>query len=303
MKIIFMGTPEFACPTLKKLIESEHEVVAVFSQRPKPKGRGYIETKSPVQNIAEEHNIPIFTPKSLRNEESYNIIHSIEADIMVVIAYGFIIPQNILVLKKYGCINVHPSKLPKHRGAAPLQRTIIEGDTETAVCVIQMDAGMDTGPILMQEDFSVPNNITLPALHDKCSNIGADLVLKTLSQIENIIPIPQKAEGFTLANKLTKEEGLIKWNQDADKIECQIRGMNPWPGTYFNFQDMQIKIKEAIKIDLPHNAVPGTVLDNHMTIACKQGAIQPLTVQRPGKNSISAEEFMRSGLIKVGTIL
>ncbi len=253
MDIIFMGTPEFALPTLKALNESkQHNIKAVFTAYPKSKGRGMKLTPSPVGEFAACFNLPVYTPKTLRSEEVQKQIHDIEADLIVVVAYGFIIPKSILYAKKYGCLNIHPSMLPKYRGAAPLQRVIITGEKETAVCIIQMDEGLDTGDILMSTRFSLEEDITLIDLHDKCAKIGADILLKTLQSINNLSPISQDSlikdgkcliDGRELddkviyAKKLTKEEAEISWNEDAFVIDCKVRGSNPWPGIHFNLKN------------------------------------------------------------------
>ncbi len=213
MNIIFMGTPDFAVPALQKLIDStKYNVVAVFSQAPKHKGRGMKLTNSPVHNLAIYNNIAVHTPKTLKNKDSSALIDSIDADIIVVVAYGFIIPKNVLEAKKYGCLNIHPSKLPKYRGAAPLQRTIINGEQESAVCIMQMDSGLDTGDIILQENFKLDPKITFTELHDKCANIGANLLIKTLDGIDMIPRIKQQQEGLSYAHKLSKDEGRVDWN-------------------------------------------------------------------------------------------
>ncbi|WP_342225227.1 methionyl-tRNA formyltransferase [Rickettsia endosymbiont of Urophora cardui] len=293
MKIIFMGTPEFVVPALTKLISSNHKVVAAFTQPPKAKGRGLSETKSPIHQLADEAQIPVYTPTTLRNEEAANLINNIDADIIVVIAYGFIIPQNILDAKKYGCLNIHPSDLPRHRGAAPLQRTIIEGDKTSSVCIMQMDAGLDTGDILMKEDFELEDRITLQELHDKCASLGAELLIKTLANIDKIVPKPQSNEGVTYAHKLTKEEGRVNWQDSAYAINCKVRGMNPWPGVYFKYNDKTIKILEAEYSDEEHNFTPGTIINKKLEIACGKGILTIKKLQQEGKKVLNTEEFLR----------
>lgn len=288
-----MGTPDFAVPALKALIDSHHEIVAVFSQAPKPKGRGLELAKSPVQMLAEKHNIPIYNPPTLKKPEYYQQVANIKADVIVVIAYGFIIPQIILDAKKYGCLNIHPSKLPKFRGAAPLQRTIISGDTETAVCIMQMDAGVDTGDIILQENFSISPDISLKQLHDICAAKGAKLLLQTLENLDTLPRIKQSEEGISYAHKLTKEEGLINWRKPSKQIERQIRGMNPWPGTFSNYGDLQVKILEAISHNNEHNFTPGTILHKEQMIACGDGMLEIKQVQKPGKKAMNFDEFLR----------
>lgn len=302
MKIIFMGTADFAVPTLEALISSNHEVVAVFSAPPKPKNRGMKLLASPVQILAETHNIPVYNPTSLRNDETFKLINHIEADIIIVVAYGFIVPKNILEAKKYGCLNLHPSSLPRWRGAAPLQRTIIAGDKSTSVCIMQMDEGLDTGDILHKEDFDLEENITLMQLHNKCANLGANMILEVLDNIDNITPIQQTEEGLEYANKLSKEESRINWKDSAYSIDCKIRGMNPWPGTYFTHNGNNIKILEAHYSGKPHNQKPGTVLDNSLSIACGKGSLKLLKLQLPGKSPLTIQEFLKGYRIKAGEI-
>lgn len=304
MKVIFMGTPEFSIPVLKKLIESQdHEVVGVFTQRPKARGRGLIESNSPVHNLANSHNIPVYTPSTLKNQEAFDLVDSIEADIIVVVAYGFIIPENILNSKKHGCLNIHPSNLPKYRGAAPLQRTIINGEKVTSVCIMQMDVGLDTGDIILQENFELPARISLPELHDKCAKLGAELLLKVLSEIETLPRTPQSTEGVTYAHKLTKLEGKIDWNNSAFSLDCKIRGMNPWPGTYFEYEGKIVKILQANFNDLKHTYKPGLVINDQFEVACGEGILLLEKLQVPGKAPLVASEFFRGFKVPPGTYL
>lgn len=293
MKVIFMGTPDFAVPSLRALIDSRHSVAAVFTQKPKPKGRGMIESMSAVHEAALQHNIPAYTPSSLKSEESLKLIDDIDADIIVVVAYGFIIPKAILESKKHGCLNIHPSALPRFRGAAPLQRTIIAGDDSTEVCIMQMDEGLDTGDILLSEKLCLSKNITLKELHDQSAKIGAKLLIEVLDNFASLIPRKQSSEGVLYAPKLTKEEGVINWNDSAFSIDCKIRGMTPWPGVFFEYKGVMVKVLEAMVEDLDHNFVPGVDIKNDLTIACGKGALKILKLQRAGKAVVTAEEFLR----------
>jgi methionyl-tRNA formyltransferase len=297
MKIIFMGTPAFAVPSLKAIAESnKYQLTAVFTAPPKQQGRGLSMQNSVIHDLALQYDIPVFTPTSLKNQESLELVNSIEADIIVVVAYGFIVPKQILTAKKYGCLNIHPSKLPKYRGAAPLQRTIINGDLETAVCIMQMDEGLDTGAILSREDFAIPTNYTLQALHDKCAAIGAKLLLPVLDKIDSIIPIKQSEEGTSYAHKLQKSEGEIFWSDDAQINAQKIRGMNPWPGTYFFVNGKQINIIEAqiINIDVTSQYEPGFIIDHdECIIACCENALKLITVKPEGKKSMSGSDYLR----------
>jgi len=297
-----MGTPEFAVPALKKLI-AHHEVKAVFTQQPKARGRGLNLAKSPIHQLAFEHQIPVYTPSTLRNDETINLINKVNADIIVVIAYGFIVPKAILDAKKYGCLNIHPSDLPRHRGAAPLQRTIIEGDQKSSVCIMRMDIGLDTGDILMKEDFDLEERTTLEELHNKCANLGAELLIKTLANIDNIVPIKQSNDGVTYAHKLTKEEGRINWQDSAYSTDCKIRGMTPWPGVYFSYNDKIIKILEAEYLNGTHDFTPGTVISDKLEIACGSGILQVKVLQQEGKRALPTSEFLRGTNILIGVVL
>ena len=293
MKVIFMGTPDFAVPALQALIGSSHSVSALFTQAPKPKGRGLAETSSPVQALAAEHSIHVHTPKTLRSPEALDLINNIDADIIVVVAYGFIIPKAILEAKKYGCLNIHPSALPRFRGAAPLQRTIIAGDSTTEVCIMQMDEGLDTGDIILSQKLTLHPRITLKELHDTCSNIGAELLISALDNFNTLHRIKQTEDGLIYAHKLTKEEGIIDWNDSAFNIDCKVRGMNPWPGVFFEYKGAMIKVLETEYQDTYHDYIPGTIIDDKLTIACGKGTISIKRLQRPGKGPTSAEEFLR----------
>ncbi|GAB4162437.1 MAG: methionyl-tRNA formyltransferase [Rickettsiaceae bacterium] len=294
MNIIFMGTPDFAVPALENLISSkDHKVTAVFTRAPKAKGRGMKLTNSPIHDLAKANNIEVFTPKTLKDDKAIEIINSIEADIIVVVAYGFIIPANILAAKKYGCLNIHPSKLPKYRGAAPLQRTIINGEKETAVCIMQMDEGLDTGDIILQRDLELSPKITLQELHDQCAKLGGGLLLEALANIDSLPRIKQLEKGASYASKLTKEEGKIDWQESSYKIGCKIRGMNPWPGVYFNQNGKVVKVLEADWTDSKHNFLPGEVIGNNFEVACGQGTLIIKSVKPEGKQKMSAADYLR----------
>lgn len=289
-----MGTPDFAVPALEALINSpKHKVVAVFTQKPKAQGRGMKVANSPVHKLALLNDISVYTPTTLRSEESNELLRSIDADIIIVVAYGFIIPAGIISMKKHGCLNIHPSKLPKYRGAAPLQRTIINGETETAVCIMQMDAGLDTGDIILQKDFELGPRITLIDLHDKCAKIGGELLIEVLDNIDNLPRIKQSEEGLCYAHKLTKEEGKINWQDSAFDIDCKIRGMNPWPGVYFENNGKTIKILSAEYTNNEHNATPGAVLNKNFEVACGKGTLIIKTLKPEGKTSMPATDYLR----------
>ncbi|MFK7973525.1 MAG: methionyl-tRNA formyltransferase [Rickettsiaceae bacterium] len=294
MNIIFMGTPEFAVPSLQALIAStEHTVKAIFTRAPKAQGRGMKLTNSPVHNIGIANNIIVFTPKSLKNPEVVDCIKNIQADIIIVVAYGFIIPENILTMKKYGCLNIHPSSLPKYRGAAPLQRTIINGEKETSVCVIQMDQGLDTGDIILKEALQLNANITLQELHDKCANLGSKLLLQALHNIDILPRVKQSSTNISYAEKLKKEEGFIDWQDSAWQIDCKVRGMTPWPGVYFKYNNKRVKILETSYVNQPHDLIPGTIINNDCQVACQQGFLLLKCVKPENKQQMSGADYLR----------
>lgn len=302
LKIIFMGTPGFALPALQSIIDSNYELLAVYTQAPKPSGRGYKESFSPVYELAKQHNILIQTPKTLRSKETQEAILLLKPDIVIVAAYGLILPQEVLDIPKYGCLNIHPSLLPRWRGAAPIQRTIMAGDQTTAICIMQMDAGLDSGDILMQENMDLNNYITTGELHDIAAQKGAELLMKTINLIkEGNPPLAKKqsTQGITYAKKIDKLEGKINWNRSAYEIDCHIRGLYPWPGSYFIYDNERIKILKADYQEEYHHHLPGTIIDSKLKIACNDGYILPKIVQRPGKKTMQIEEMLKGFNIKV----
>ena len=286
MRITFMGTPEFAVPTLQALIDSpDHEVVAVYSQPPRPAGRGHHETPSPTHQLALKTGIPVFTPTSLKSPEAQEQFAAHQADLAVVAAYGLLLPQPILDAYPLGCINIHPSDLPRWRGAAPIQRTIMAGDTHSAMCIMQMDAGLDTGDVLLRQPVRVPATTTAGELHDKMAALGAECLLKTLEMHGRLQPYKQSAEGVTYAHKITKDEALIDWTRPAPEILHHIRGMNPYPAAQTDIAGERIKIFAAELSTAPHAP---------LTFACGDGQHLRLTeLQRPGKKRMSAEDALR----------
>ena len=287
-----MGTPEFAVPALLELTKI-HQVVAVYTQAPKPAGRGHKETLSPVHLLANKLNIPVYTPKTLRKADSQAEFQSIEADVAVVVAYGLILPKEILENKSYGCINIHPSLLPFYRGAAPMQRTILSGEKETAMCIIKMDEGIDTGDILMMEKVTLDNQITYLQLSDKMAHLGANLLLKVLEDIDNIKPVKQSLDG-SYAAKIAKEEALINWNDSYQNILNKIRAFEGWPGSYFYIEDEKIKLLKAVGYQESHDLDVGIILyeKKSLKIACIDGFIKPIIVQRQSKKPMEVAEFL-----------
>lgn len=288
MRIIFMGTPEFAVPALKSLIASEHQIVAVYTQPPRPAGRGQKERKSPIHLLAEQNNIPVFTPEKLTTNNP-----QLTADISLVAAYGLLLPEWFLKSFKYGCINIHPSALPRWRGAAPIQRTVLAGDATTDICIMQMEKGLDTGAVLKRETLSVPPRITSGELHDILAEKSVPLLLDVLKNIDSIKPEIQSAEGVTYAKKIEKSEARIDWSKSAEEIDRQIRGLNPFPGAYFEINGERVKVWEADVVGCRLQVAGDVTLDDGLTIKCGVDALKLLKLQREGKKAVPVEEFLR----------
>jgi methionyl-tRNA formyltransferase len=292
-----MGTPDFSVPVLQNLVKTGHDVCAVYSQPPRKSGRGMKLTPSPVQHWAEKNKIDVFTPTSLRDETEQQRFSALKADAAVVVAYGMLLPQEILDTPKYGCFNIHASLLPRWRGAAPLQRAIMAGDKKTGVTIMQMEAGLDTGPMCLVEEIDITETTTTAALHDQLSALGARLMLKTLEELEagTLIKTPQPDEGVTYAKKITKAEARINFNQPAQKVLAHIHGLSPFPGGWFELpvdgKLQRVKILTAKQTDKQGPA--GQILDEQMTIACSTGAVRPTRLQRQGKGALDLVEFLR----------
>jgi methionyl-tRNA formyltransferase len=289
MRVIFMGTPEFSVPVLDALV-AQHEVVAVYSQPPRPAGRGKKDRPSPVQTRAEALGLPVRHPTSLRNEDAAAEFAALKADIAVVVAYGLILPQNILSAPQHGCLNIHASLLPRWRGAAPIHRAILSGDAKSGVCIMQMEAGLDTGPVLLRQDTPIGAEETTADLHDRLSAMGAALIVQALDQLPNLTPAPQPQEGVSYAAKIDKAEARIDWTQPAEVIDRQIRGLSPFPGAWCEVGGERVKL---LRSRLAKGAgKPGQVLHG-FTIACGTGAIEILLAQREGKRPSEATEILR----------
>ncbi len=305
VKIVFMGSPEFAVPTLSSLTNTNHEIVAVYTKPPTCSGRGLKENKSVIHLLAEKLSLKIYTPEKLRVSENIEIFTSLEADIAIVAAYGLIIPKEFLQIPKYGFINIHPSDLPRWRGAAPIQRTIIAGDEKTAVCIMKMDEGLDTGDIILREEIQLDDKITAKELHDKCADIGSNIVIETLNLFERnqILLTKQSQVGITYAEKISSNEGAIDFNLSAKKVNCKIRALSPGPGAYFTYNGEIVKIITAEFENLKHGFKPGLVIDNKLSIACKEGIIKPTLLQRQGKKMIYIDAFLRGFKMPAGITL
>lgn len=307
MKIIFMGTPQFACPALQKVISNgDHEIVAVYTQKPKQANRGMKIIKSAIHQLADNNNLHVETPTTLKNEEEQQKFQNFNADLAIVAAYGMLLPQEILDGTKHGCINIHPSKLPRWRGAAPLQRTLISGDKETEICIMQMDKGLDTGDVLISENLPLNEDVTLGELHDKCAEIGAKLTIETIDAIQNnsLIATPQSDEGVTYANKLTKNDELINFENDKEIIHNQIRAISPYPGAYFKLSGKKYKIFRSKYRDFQNNEEQkpaGTIINDRFEIACNNGVISVLEIQKEGKKRVNIKDFLNGNKFDIGT--
>jgi methionyl-tRNA formyltransferase len=300
MRIVFMGTPEFAVPTLAALHEAGHEIVAAYTQPPRPAGRGKAERKSPVQLAAEGLGIEARHPTTLRDLEAEADFLALEADLGVVVAYGLILPTPVLEGPTRGCLNVHASLLPRWRGAAPIQRSILAGDSMTGVTIMRMEQGLDTGPMLATARVPIEDK-TSGELHAELAEIGARLLVETVAQLDQIKPEPQPELGATYAAKIDKAEARIDWSKPAELIEREVRAFAPFPGSWFELDGERIKVLRARTIGV--NGADGTVLDDELTIACGQAAIRLLTVQRAGRPAMAAEDFLRGKPVPVGTVL
>lgn len=300
MRIIFMGTPEFAVPVLDALVAAGHDIVAAYSQPPRRAGRGKALTPSPVQARAEALGVAVRTPVTLRDAEAKAAFAALEAEVAVVAAYGLILPKDVLEAPRLGCLNVHGSILPRWRGAAPVQRAILAGDAETGVGIMQMETGLDTGPVRLEARTPVDGK-TAGELSAELSATGARLMVKVLSAPEAYRPRPQPTEGVTYAPKIDKAEARLDFTRDAASAERQVRAFNPAPGAFFEFGGERVRVHAAACLTL--EGEPGVVLDDRLTIGCGEGAIRPLVVQRAGRGVMDTREMLRGFAIPAGTKL
>lgn len=298
LRLAFMGTPAFAVPTLAEMIGAAHDIACVYSQPPRPKGRGLAEEKSPVHKFAEAAGLPVRTPVSLKGADEQAAFAALELDAAVVVAYGLLLPRPILEAPKLGCINLHGSLLPRWRGAAPIQRSIMACDSETGVMAMKMEEGLDTGPVLMAERISIGRK-TYGEVHDALARLGADLMGRTLGALERgaVAPVPQPQEGVTYAKKIDKSETRIDWTKAASALDCMIRGLSPAPGAWFEAKGERIKLLYADPVS--GKGTPGEVLQD-FSIACGEGALRPVTVQRAGRASADWRAFLRGFALTPG---
>jgi methionyl-tRNA formyltransferase len=303
MRLIFMGTPDFAAAALASLIDAGHEIAAVYSQPPRPAGRGHKEQRSPVHELAAAKGLDVRTPARLKGEAEQRDFAALHADVAVVAAYGLILPRPILAAPRHGCLNIHASLLPRWRGAAPIQRAILAGDAESGITIMQMDEGLDTGPMLLRGAVPIGPRTTASSLHDDLATLGAALIVEALDKLKagTLTPTPQPADGVTYAAKLTREEGQLDWRKGADELERQVRAFTPWPGAWFDLRGERFKVVAAAVAR--GSGAPGTVLDDKLTIACATDALRLEIVQRPGKAAMNAADLLRGYPIPAGTVL
>ena len=300
MRIIFMGSPGFAVPTLDALVEAGHEVVAAYTQPPRPAGRGKGERPTPADERARELGIKVRSPKSLRGDEEQRAFAELDADVAVVAAYGLILPQPILDAPLLGCLNVHASLLPRWRGAAPVQRAIMAGDEATGVTIMQMEAGLDTGPMLLKRAVDIEDK-NAAQLTEELAKLGASMMVEVLADLPSFDSVPQPEDGATYAPKIRKEEARIDWSRTSAEVVRHVQGLAPFPGAWFEHGGERIKLLAAERAD--GSGVPGEVLDDKLTIACGSGAIRPTLVQRAGKSPMGVEALLRGFSIREGTRL
>ena len=301
MRLAFMGSPDFAVPALRALHGAGHEIVAVYTQPPRPAGRGQLLSRCPVHVAAEAWGLTVHHPASLKRDPAAQAAFAaMRLDAAVVAAYGLILPQAMLDAPKRGCLNIHASLLPRWRGAAPIHAAVLAGDRETGVTIMQMEAGLDTGPMLMRGTVPIGERGTTAVLHDELAELGATLIVRALT--ERPQSVPQPSEGVTYAVKLTRADGALDWTRSAADLDRQVRALNPWPGTWSRFGDETLKVLEAEPGKLITKRPPGTVLRD-LTVACGTGTLRLLRVQRPGRAPMAAEAFLRGAPIAAGTLL
>ncbi len=300
MRLCFMGTPDFSVPILAALIEAGHDVACVYSQPPRPAGRGHKEQLTPVHAFAQGRGIEVRTPKSLKGEAEQQAFRDLGLDVAVVAAYGLILPKAVLDAPRLGCLNVHASVLPRWRGAAPIQRAILAGDAETGVTIMQMDVGLDTGDMLLVEKVAITGQTNASLLHDQLAGLGARMIVDALARYDRLPHVRQPEDGVTYAHKLAKEEGRLDWSRPAVELERQVRGLNPWPGVWCELAGERLKVLAAEVA--AGTGTPGTALDDTLAVACGDGALRLTRVQRAGKAPMAAAELLRGFAVPKGSV-
>jgi methionyl-tRNA formyltransferase len=305
LDLIFMGTPDFAATVLAALIDAGHAVRAVYTQPPRPAGRGHRLLPSPVQGLAERHGIAVRCPTALRDRETQDEFAASPVDATVVAAYGLILPAAMLKLPRHGCLNVHASLLPRWRGAAPIQRALLAGDPESGITIMQMDEGLDTGPVLLQEAMPIAPGTTSGELSERLGALGARLISDALDGVARgiLVARPQPEGGVTYASKLRREEARLDWRLSALALERQVRAFDPWPGAYFCGRGERLRVLAAEADPQSATAPPGTVLDDNLSVACGEGVLRPLKLQRPGRTALDTSALLRGFALPPGTVL
>ncbi len=301
MRVIFMGTPDFSVPVLDALVAAGHEIATVYTQPPRPAGRGKKKRPSPVQRRAEALGLSVRHPPSLRPAQVQAEFAALGADVAVVVAYGLLLPQAILDAPRRGCLNIHASLLPRWRGAAPIQRAIMAGDRETGICIMQMEAGLDTGPVLLCRATPIGPGETAGELHDRLSAMGAELIVEALARLDDLTPVPQPEEGVTYAARIDKAEARLDWTRPAVEVERLIRGLSPFPGAWTMIGGERVKILGA-RPEAGEGA-PGEVLDARLKVACGSGAVRLTRLQRAGRSAQDADSFLRGWPVAPGARL
>jgi methionyl-tRNA formyltransferase len=305
LQLAFMGTPDFALPALEALVEAGHALDVVYTRAPRPAGRGQLPQRSPVQIYAERMGIPVRTPSILRDPREQAFLSSLGLDAAVVVAYGLILPKPILEAPRFGCFNIHASLLPRWRGAAPIQRAILAGDKVSGVTIMQMDEGLDTGAVLVQEKVPIGRATDSGALHDTLARLGAKLMLAGLDGVAagTLEAVPQSQDGVSYAAKIDKAEQRLDWTRAPDELERQVRAFSPSPGAWCELQGERIRVLAAESIASKKKAAPGTVLDERLNVACVKGGLRLLRVQRAGGKPMEADAFLRGRPVSAGTML
>ena len=301
MRLIFMGSPAFSVPVLEALVAAGHEIVAVYTQPPRPAGRGKKQRPCPVHARALALTLDVRHPASLKEAEEQAAFSELRADAAVVVAYGLLLPQELLDAPAHGCLNIHASLLPRWRGAAPIHRAIMAGDRETGICIMQMEAGLDTGPVLYQETISIAPDETTAALHERLSDLGARSIVQSLKDLSQLQARPQSSVGICYAQKIDKSEAQIDWSLPAEILDRQIRGLSPFPGAWAMLRGERVKFLGSVLISCQQPlASAGTVLDDDLGIACGSGALRITRLQRAGKSAQSSAEFLRGTPVIAG---
>jgi len=301
MRLVFMGSPDFSVPVLDALVSAGHQIACVYCQPPRPAGRGKKDRPTPVHARALELGLPVRHPTSLRHAEVQQEFAALQADVAVVVAYGLILPQAVLDAPRHGCLNIHASLLPRWRGAAPIHRAIMAGDAETGICIMQMEAGLDTGPVLLRLATPIGENETTGALHDRLSVLGAKGILQALADLGQLLPSPQPGVGVCYAEKIDKSEACVNWARPAVDLHRQIRGLSPFPGAWTLIDGARVKLLGAELAT--GTGAPGTVLDEGLRIACGEGALRITRLQRAGKAAQDADTALRGMAVPAGMVL